>query len=123
MLGLPAQATCISTEETRVCHPAYSVPPGVKAGVALGEDLGGKGGSDPHSCCGTEEDEEDIAEEPEPQTNSGGRKGEETKGLSNKWSSMEGRAGENKDEEAYTGESGQGTQGLDIQQRMTKENK
>lgn len=57
------------------------------------------------------------------QSNSGGRKGEETKGLSNKWSSTEGRAGENKDEEAYTGESGQGTQGLDIQQRMTKENK
>lgn len=36
---------------------------------------------------------------------------------------MEGRAGETKDKEANTGESSQGTQGPDIQQRMTQENK
>lgn len=82
MLGLSAQATCISTEETRVCHPASSVPfgcllPGVRAGVALGKDLGGDGGrSDPHSCSGTGEDKEDIAEEPEPQITGEGKERE-----------------------------------------------
>lgn len=28
----------------------------------LGEDLGGEGRSDPHSCSGVGEDEEDVAE-------------------------------------------------------------
>lgn len=39
-----------------------------------------------------------------------------------KWSLVEGRAGENKDEEDNGGEGGQGTQGTDIQHRMTHEN-
>ena len=73
VLRLSAQVTCISIEETLACHLADSVPvgcllPGVRAGVALGRDLGGEGRSDPHSCSGAGEDEEDVAEEPEPQT-------------------------------------------------------
>lgn len=44
-------------------------------------------------------------------SNNGGSKGEGANELNNKWSSTKGRAGENKDEEAYTGESSQGTQG------------
>lgn len=73
MLGLSAQVTCISIEETLACHPAYSVRvscllPGVRAGVALGKDLGEGSRSDPHSCSGAGEDKKDIAEESEPQT-------------------------------------------------------
>lgn len=40
------------------------------------------------------------------QSNNRGRKGEGADGLNSKWSSTEGRAGENGDEEANTRESG-----------------
>lgn len=75
--------------------------------------------SDLHSCSGTEKNEEDTEEEPEPQSNKGGRKGEGPNRLNNKLSSMKGRASKNKDEESRTRENRQGMQGHDTLQRMT----
>lgn len=96
--------------------------PGVRAGVALGKDLG-EDRSDLHSCSGTEKDEEDTAEEPKSQSNKGGREEEGPNRLNNKLSCRKGRASKNKDEEGRTRENRWGTQGHDTLQRMTQENK
>lgn len=86
--------------------------------MALGKDLG-EDRLDLHSYSGTEEDEEDIAEEPKPRSNKGGREGQGLNKLNNKMSSMKGTASKNKDEEGRTGENRQGMQGHDSHQRMT----
>lgn len=86
--------------------------------MALGKDLG-EDRSDLHSYSGTEEDEEDIPEEPKPQSNKGGREGEGPNRLNNKLSSMKGRACKDKDEEGRIRENRWGTQGHDTLQMMT----
>lgn len=82
----------------------------VRAAVALGKNLG-EDRSDLHSYYGTEEDEEDITEEPKQQSNKGRREGEGLNRLNNKLSSMKGRANKNMDEEGRTEENREPSKG------------
>lgn len=77
----------MSTGHSAIC----TCLPGVRAGVALDKDLG-EDRSDLQSCSGTEENEEVIAEEPKPQSNKGGRKGEGPNRLNNKLLFHEGQS-------------------------------